>query len=270
MAKDTIGFDFSEIPLEEAQSVVAAGDGKYSNLIVMLSSKLPEIELNNMNIPLRDRKGFAFGLPGGKEIEEKERRGLCHTVNLRMNKAGILWRVTYSGNKKLFICTPRKEKVKKGEKFTTRNAYNVSPDSAEKERRIRELKDAGMSLVKIGQTLGLSESAVHYHLYKKGDTAKPLAAPPKGGFSMPQLVELGRVVLNFPQPLPYSGIEGRDFRIAIAKVARKDLELGYRDIDIQLHQKKGTANFNVLHAKTDVSKQINLLRQALKQKGVIS
>lgn len=102
-----VAFSFQEINLLEAQSVVAAGDGKYSDLVIMLSKKLPELDETNSTLDIGEKKGFAFGLPGSHEVDEKERRGLCHSVNLRMNKAGILWQVRYSSNKKLFICVPK-------------------------------------------------------------------------------------------------------------------------------------------------------------------
>lgn len=109
----TLGFTFEEIDLKEAQTLVQAGDGKYSDLVIMLSQKLSELDRANVGLAAEQRKGFSFGLPGGKELEEKERKPLMYSLNFRFNRMGIGWTIRYSQNKKLFLCVPRKVKGQK-------------------------------------------------------------------------------------------------------------------------------------------------------------
>lgn len=228
MPKDTIGFDFTEIPLEEAQSVVTAGDGKYSDLVIMLSKKLPELEMNNMNIPPKDRKGFAFGLPSGKELDEKERRGLCHTVNLRMNRQGVGWRVTYSGNKKLFICIPRKSKIKsvKDDSYVPKSKWNGKED----EVKIMDLRDKGMSVPKISRTTGIDLQRVSYICYKKyakgAKVPLPTAIKPKSTIDVNEFIETVKKTFKIDT---LKGRNTRTFRTA-ACIVGKRLGLGSKEL----------------------------------------
>ncbi len=107
----SLGFIFEEIPMADAENIVSAGDGKYSDLILMLAKKLPELEAMNQNGD--DQKAFAFGPSQGQALEEKERKALCHTVNLRLTKIGVNWSVRYSGNRKVFICVPKRSSKSK-------------------------------------------------------------------------------------------------------------------------------------------------------------
>lgn len=100
---DVIQFSYQEVPLEEAVNAVMAGDGNYSGIKATLLEALP-------NLP--EGKAFAFGLPNGKEVAEKERRGICMALNSTLRKASLPWCVKYSGIKKLFICVPPKNRIK--------------------------------------------------------------------------------------------------------------------------------------------------------------
>jgi len=99
-----IAFEFQEIPLHEAINAVIAGDGNYTEVKERLLTILPEIERRNQEGG--DRKAFAFGLPNGKEVPEDQRRGLCMAINATLRKATVGWHLTYSSNRKLFICVP--------------------------------------------------------------------------------------------------------------------------------------------------------------------
>lgn len=152
-APEEIGFEFAEIKLEEAENLVAAGDGKYSSLVVLLSEKLRGLEESNGGLPLSERKSFAFGLPKGQELEEKARRGLCLAVNNRIQKLSVQWKVSYSGNKKLFVCTPLRSTdnaAKRGPYYKVKNPSAKTKDLYEK---IKLLRDRNMSLREIAQTL---------------------------------------------------------------------------------------------------------------------
>lgn len=262
MEKPIVGFNFAEIPLEEAENVVAAGEGKYSSLVVMLSQKLPEIEMNNMNVPLKDRKGFAFGLPNGKEVDEKERRGLCHTINLRLNRQGIGWKITYSGNKKLFICVPSKPKTPR-----SGNMRNSSEASDALVRRVRELKAGGLKIAEIAKTLGKTTSSINYWLYKKPSPSAQEEAPIEDQMTPKKFIELARSILQYKGLL--NGKESSRFRTALAIVGYKDLKFKGSDLDTALGYKKGAQNW-LLHHGPNVDKEVQLLRQTLKEKGVLS
>lgn len=98
MKERVAGFDFQEVPLEEAQIMVRAGCGNYAEIKSMLLEKLPRLE----------GKAFAFGLPNGKELEQKMWHSICVSINLCLRKSGVEWKVYYSTLKKLFICVPGK------------------------------------------------------------------------------------------------------------------------------------------------------------------
>lgn len=157
-----LGFSFVDIGLVEAQNVIAAGDGKYSDLLIMLTETLPAIEQRNADLPSSERKGFAFGLPNGNEVDEKDRRGICHVVNLRLNRAGIAWRISYSGTKKLFICVPRQDKIRSIRQLREKNIN--PPDIGE---RIIGFRKQGMKYREIAKKLGITNSFVSYYLNQK-------------------------------------------------------------------------------------------------------
>lgn len=158
-----IGFVFEEIAMQDALTVIASGDGKYSDLIIMLSKKLPELEKNNMNLPASEKKSFSFGLPGGKELEEKERRKLCNSANLRLRRGGINWTIHYSGNRKVFICAPAKAKVIKGAPLID-SLRSIPP---EQEKQVLALRAEGLSYSEIAEKMGIVKSRVYYIFGRK-------------------------------------------------------------------------------------------------------
>lgn len=158
-----VGFVFEEIPLQDALTVIASGDGKYSDLIIMLSKKLPELEQNNMNVPASERKSFSFGLAGGKELEEKDRRKLCNSVSLRLRKGGVNWRIHYSGNRKLFICAPTKVKDRKPLPLYRAQSSEIAAEEAQ----ALELRKQGLPYSQIAAKMGILESRVSYICGKK-------------------------------------------------------------------------------------------------------
>lgn len=267
--KETVGFVFQEIDLSEAQTIVAAGDGKYSDLVVMLSAKLPELEEKNRNLPLSEQKSFAFGLPGGKEIDEKDRRGLCHTLNLRMKSAGVHWKTHYSGNKKLFICVP----LRNADKVVSRNRYLTGEKREAVVARIKALYQQGMKNPDIAKEMGMNLSSVNYCIYEKNKTRQSkkaaIRASAPNSFSPGALVAMARIVLNFNETDLTSRSHGHAFRQAVATVGMRDLHFTGQQMDETLGNKRGASNYIVLHGVQDVKKEIALLRQALHQKGVI-
>lgn len=101
--QEVVGFSFQAIPLHVAQSMATAGNGKYSDLIAKLLEVLPD---------LKPDEGYAFGLPKG-EVKEEDRHRICFVLNSRLRQSRVFWRITYSGNKRLFVCIPRKRTYKK-------------------------------------------------------------------------------------------------------------------------------------------------------------
>lgn len=161
MPKPVIGFHFQEIPLEEAKNTLLAGDGDYAELKEALLDKLPK---------LPPTSAFAFGLPGGKEVPEDQRKGVSMAINLTLTKASLPWRVRYSGTKKLFICVPHMKK-------SSRNLYvpksNYNPNTKTEEMNVLKLMKEGMSASQISSKLGLPKSRLYYLVYKKfGSRAK--------------------------------------------------------------------------------------------------
>lgn len=263
-----LGFVVQEILLNEAQTLVSAGDGKYSDLLIILSSALPEIEKKNSEAGPEEKKGFAFGLPGGKELEEKERRALCHQINLRLKRTGIHWSIHYSGNRKLFVCVPTiTDPVQKV--FLPRVGRRHH-GFEEKRQQILTLKQAGFSYRQIAQKLGISQSTVDYRL--RGDRKSPYvekvsAVPQSSSALTPQeFVEMARYIFNFQEPFSRTFAQ-RPIKVAISVVGIKDLKLKDRALSSLLGFKKGAAAFNAYHAK--VGPEVQILRDALKQKGVI-
>ncbi len=105
-----IQFKFEEVPLDEAISASMAGDGNYSGVKAMLLTELPKLERANAVLAPQNKKTLAFGSPNGKELEERNRRGICMAINIVLNHAGLSWRLTYIGTRKLFVCIPRQAK----------------------------------------------------------------------------------------------------------------------------------------------------------------
>jgi hypothetical protein len=100
-----IEFDFQVMPLNEAVRLTAAGGGKYEAVAVRLIEQIPSLLKSDPPATL------AFGLPGGKELGESERRGVSTSLSASLRKAGLLFRVTYSSSRKVFLAVPRKNFV---------------------------------------------------------------------------------------------------------------------------------------------------------------
>lgn len=154
-----LGFHFQEIPLQEAQSLAMAGYGNYADIKAVLLEKLPALP------PL---KAFAFGLPNGREVDEKARRAICSTTNQTLKKASIAWRVTYSSKKKIFVCIPRA----KG-----RNSPYISngvraEDAKRKRKDISELRDKNMTFKQISNHLGIPLNTITSIYYGKKENQK--------------------------------------------------------------------------------------------------
>lgn len=96
-AKDEIGFHFKEIPLDEALSAVAAGRGRYAQLVESLLHKLPSLSPD---------KAFAFGLPNGTKLSDADIKKINTTVNSKLRRAECPWKVVYSETRHLFVCCP--------------------------------------------------------------------------------------------------------------------------------------------------------------------
>lgn len=141
-------FHYTEIPLEDARNAVLAGYGNYSEIKAALLEKLPKLSPD---------KAFAFGLPNGREVAERARRSICWACNSALKKAGIRWKVTYSGTKKLFVCIPRGAQPNPV-KYSHKN---------EAEIKVLELRKQGLALKKIAPLVGLSFKQVQYLIYKK-------------------------------------------------------------------------------------------------------
>lgn len=151
-----LGFTFQEIDLAEAQQIVSAGDGKYSDLIIHLSKKLPELDRSNVGLAAEERKGFSFGLPGGAPLDEKEHKGITHSLNLRFSKMGLVWTVRYSQNKKMFICVPKKLKqVSGGGRRYKTESYS------ERNEKILAMRSQGIKGQEIADQLGITKAVVY-------------------------------------------------------------------------------------------------------------
>lgn len=163
--KLTLGFEFEEVPLQEAQNVVTAGSGKYSALVVILSKKLMELDIKQASLPPSERKTFAFGLPGNKELEEKSRDSLAGTVTKTLVKLGLAWKIRYSPSMKQFVCVPVVGPAVKA-KATGRRVAS-SEESARRREEIMKLLAKGVRPIDIATQLGLSKHVVNYHIYDK-------------------------------------------------------------------------------------------------------
>jgi hypothetical protein len=96
-----LDFDIQTIPLADAVKLVAAGGGKYGTLAHQIIERFAT---------RKSDETFAFGVPGGQELPERLRRGVSTSLTTALKRAGIPWKVTYSGERKIFIVVPRKQK----------------------------------------------------------------------------------------------------------------------------------------------------------------
>lgn len=99
------GFHFQEISLEEAQHAILVGSGNYASIKSALLSALSELDKKNEGKLLEERKSLVFGMPK-KGMEKKDRVAICFVINRTLRASGLLWRVSYSSLKNLFICIP--------------------------------------------------------------------------------------------------------------------------------------------------------------------
>lgn len=172
----SVGFIVEEIGLQEAETLVAAGEGKYSDVILMLSQKLPELEAANMGQPVENRKSFGFRLPGNGTLDEKMIKGLCHSVNLAIHKQGIEWNLRYSSRRKLFVCVPLKTKEKKilGISQPKLQTEKKTEDKEALIAKIKELHAEGKSYRNVANLLGISIPRLNYLIWpKKEKTPNP-------------------------------------------------------------------------------------------------
>lgn len=276
-----IAFSISEISLQDAQNVVAAGEGKYSDLLITLCQKLPIIELNNLNIPASERKAISFGVPGGKEIDEKDRRGLCHMVNIGLRRSGIMWKIHYSGNRKLFICVPRKDKINeikfKPVKTSAPEVGSAWNTTNSKKNIVLEMKERGLSANNIARKLDAPLSAVNYYYYprerlrleRKQVPVPILSGPLKSPLSPEDFLSFARTVLNFRGEIKEASQECALFKKALGVVC-KEVGIPRNTMGLYIGLKHGSMSWIVHHSRRDATGRINLLRQALKKEGVLS
>jgi len=124
---DTLGFVFEEIPMAQAQAIVAAGSGRHAELMLTLTEKLQALDMENTGKAISGRKSFAFSLPNGKTLEPKECKGLCTIFTTRWGKQGVPWKLRYADSRKLFICVPKIEEVKSRGPYQKRTAEAWAP-----------------------------------------------------------------------------------------------------------------------------------------------
>lgn len=159
--KSEIEFEFQEVGLQEAEHLVAAGDGKYSSLVILLGEQLKAIEKQNEGLSESEKKSFAFGLPKGQDMEERNRRALCMAVTKRLNKTGLHWRVAYSGNKKLFVCVPKASYLKNKPQ---ENKSSIKMQREARNSKILEMQKNGLTASAIAKSLGITMAAVTSYL----------------------------------------------------------------------------------------------------------
>lgn len=169
----TMGFVIEEIGLVEAQTLVSAGDGKYSDIILMLSAKLPALEAENIGLPIENRKSFAFRLPGEKSLDEKTTRNICKYSNRAMSIQGINWLLRYSSKRFLFVCVPKIVK-----KIYARDASGSREKNRLKSQSllapILELRAKGMKSREIAIQLGIKLGTLYDIVYRYGKLKKSL------------------------------------------------------------------------------------------------
>lgn len=91
--KEVVGFNFQIIPLQNARAMSAAGGGKFAALKEELLARIPE---------LKENESFAFGLPGGKKLEDKEIQSVRMSVNTTLSQMGLPWKIGYNEERKIF------------------------------------------------------------------------------------------------------------------------------------------------------------------------
>lgn len=94
MKKETVGFNFQVIQMQEARSMLAAGWGLYSELKEELLARIPQ---------LQEGQSFVFGMPNGKKLDKGEISSIRASVNKTFIQAGVPWKIGYSVKRNLFI-----------------------------------------------------------------------------------------------------------------------------------------------------------------------
>ncbi len=255
---DVIGFQFQEIPLKEALTVILAGDGSYADVKQVLLEKLPL---------LPDNKAFAFGLPSGKEVPEDQRRGLCLAINATLKRAKFNWRITYSGVKKLFICVPRSapRAVETNGHSPKHRGWQLSEELV---GQIMALRKEGLTSPQIAEKLGIPKGSSdyvvygNYHKRNKG-RLQPKKTQTKDGLTPESLVSLARIVLKYDGPIIGHSEEVRMFRAVVITVGHKDLGFALNSMCLPLGMKRGAADWYSKNYKKDISAQVAILRKAL-------
>jgi hypothetical protein len=244
---DIIGFDFKEVPLEEAQAFSMAGSGNYSDVKAFLLERIPK---------LAPDKALSFGLPNGKEIEESVRRGICMAVNATLRNSGLDWRITYSSVKKLFICIPSFRKYRK---LNSRGFVDKSGGIRPDDNEILKLRADRHPLKKIAEILNIPFAHVHYVLYR----AKKLLPPPT--MTPQKFVETAKLVFGYTGD--FTGHKGKLLRKAISVVGINDLRLERKSLGLLLGLKRESVGYNANTESDFAKEEISKLRQALKEEA---
>lgn len=184
MKKETVGFQFQTISLDDARSMALVGGGAYADL---KEEALARIKTQQPN------ESFAFGLPKGAKIDPKENKNIKISLNMTLQKAGLPWRVIYLESKKLFACIPaaapgmRKLPTKKHQEsqpveggsdrlahllkvaadvFKPADFSSATPGSRAARAAICVVgvKDLGISKHEISKAIGLSSGGVMYNV----------------------------------------------------------------------------------------------------------
>lgn len=219
--QEVIGFDFQIIPLQQAQAMAMAGDGNYAELKAKLLEELPN---------LKPDESFAFGLPKG-EVDEKQRRTICTTLNSTLKKAKLPWRFTYSGVKRLFVCVPRhvgKKEMNSLVGSIHAPGSKLDPAIAIK---IQELREQKMATAKIANQLQISPGAVNYQVYGK-KRKKQAMATHKSNTPLEDLLKIAAKLWNVDraQLVKRGDRESSSMRKAIQYIAKNKYSMHPRDI----------------------------------------
>ncbi len=256
--QEVVGFQFQEIPLEEALNVVLAGNGFYSDVKQTLLAKLPT---------LAQDKAFAFGLPNGKDIDEKRRRELCSSVNKTFKIAKLDWKIAYSGTRKLFICVPKQPQEivpHANNGYIPKSKWNKKEDFS----RILQLRDQGLTVKQIIDQTHFSRGRVAYVSYQL-NPQHPRKVQPDTNDSdtLGHLLEVAKKVFKVSD---FRNVAGIPFRNAISVVGMRDLKLSAPKIAPFLGISREGVYFHGKLAKNQNAKSIEkiaLLRKAIKQEG---
>lgn len=259
-APSVVNFEFEEIPLDEAVNAVIAGAGNYAYIKAKLLEALPH---------LPEGKAFAFGSPGGQEVDEDQRRGICIAVNSTLKKAKLSWRVTYSGLKKLFVCvpssTPRTYKKEPEEGRVRQSKW----DDPATEKEIMAWRDKGLSATQI-TAKGYEHNRVRYLCYQKHPSHTQRKVPaPKGSPSLPAIIEAASTASGIPVEAltRRQGKVGRPFRKAIQAVATRDFAIDKNEVGKAFGVTGDAVTFN-LKTAFQVEKEINDIRKVLVSKRI--